>query len=162
MMTTTELALNSAGHELAPAIELPMGIEQIQQHIPHRYPFLLVDRVTDVELGKRIVGYKNLSVNEEVFQGHFPNRSIFPGVLQLEAMAQLAGILVRLNPKYADKLGVFAGIDGVRFRKMLTPGDRFDMEVTLDKLKGPIAKMRAVGYLNGEVAVEADLMFSFV
>lgn len=143
---------------------LPLDATAIAALIPHRYPFILVDRVTELALEpqQRIVGYKNLSSNEAVFQGHFPERPIFPGVLQLEAMAQLAGILMGFNPKYADKLGVFAAMEGVRFRKVLQPGDRFDMEVVLQRLKGPVAKFQAIGRVEGQVAVEAELTFSFI
>ena len=128
--------------------------------IPHRYPFLLVDRVTECIIGKSCKGYKNLTMNEEFFQGHFPNMPVFPGVLQLEAIAQMcASVLLPLD-EYKDKLFFYAGIDGVRFRKQVKPGDRFDMEAEITKKKGPIVKANARGYVDGQLAVEAELMFS--
>ncbi len=137
-------------------------IMEIMDMIPHRYPFLLVDRITECVPGKYCKGYKNLTMNEAFFTGHFPNNPVFPGVLQLEAMAQMsAGCLVPLE-QYKDKLFLYAGIDGVRFRKQIKPGDRFDMEAELVKIKGPLAKAHAKGFVDGQLAVEADLMFSIV
>ena len=128
--------------------------------IPHRYPFLLVDRVTECILGERCKGYKNLTMNEEFFQGHFPNLPVFPGVLQLEAIAQMCASVLLPLPEYKDKLFFYAGIDGVRFRKQVKPGDRFDMEAEVVKIKGPVVKAHARGFVDGQTAVEADLMFS--
>ena len=130
--------------------------------IPHRYPFLLVDRVTECILGKSCKGYKNLTMNEAFFQGHFPGVPVFPGVLQLEAMAQMCASVLLPLPEYKDKLFFYAGIDGVRFRKQVKPGDRFDMEAEITKKKGPIVKAHAKGFVDGQLAVEADLMFSVV
>jgi 3-hydroxyacyl-[acyl-carrier-protein] dehydratase len=139
-----------------------MNVMQIMEMLPHRYPFLLVDRITECVPGKYCKGYKNLTMNEEFFQGHFPNNPVMPGVLQLEALAQLsAGILFPVD-KYKDKLFFYAGIDNVRFRKQIRPGDRFDMESELVKLRDPIAKAHAKGFVDGQLAVEDDLMFSIV
>ena len=139
-----------------------LNILEIMDLIPHRYPFILVDRVTECVLGKYCKGYKNLTINEEFFCGHFPGNPVMPGVLQLEAMAQLsAGALAPL-PAYKDKLFLYAGVDGVRFRRPVIPGDRFEMESEVIKIKGPIVKVHAKGSVDGQLAVEADLMFSVI
>ncbi|MBZ0187476.1 MAG: 3-hydroxyacyl-ACP dehydratase FabZ, partial [Candidatus Obscuribacterales bacterium] len=121
-----------------------LTLNQIKELIPHRYPFLLVDRVTEYEPGQSAKGYKNLTANEPFFQGHFPFRAIMPGVLMVEALAQLGCISILTKPEFREKLGVFAGIDGFKFRSMVEPGDRLDMEVELLKMKGPIGKMKAI------------------
>ncbi|MDD3236557.1 MAG: 3-hydroxyacyl-ACP dehydratase FabZ [Candidatus Gastranaerophilales bacterium] len=141
---------------------LQFDILQLMEMLPHRYPFLLVDRITECVPGKYCKGYKNLTFNELFFQGHFPNNPIMPGVLQLEAMAQLgAGILMPL-PEYANKLVLYAGVDSARFKRVVRPGDRLDMETELIKVKGPIVKAHAKAFVDGKLACEADLMFSMV
>lgn len=141
---------------------IKLDINQIMELIPHRYPFILIDRVTECVLGKYCKGYKNLTINEEFFCGHFPNYPVMPGVLQLEAMAQMsAGILAPL-PQYKGKLFLYAGVDNVRFRRQVIPGDRFDIETEVTKMKGPIVKVHAKGSVDGQLAVEADLMFSVI
>jgi 3-hydroxyacyl-[acyl-carrier-protein] dehydratase len=139
-----------------------LDIQQIMDTIPHRYPFLLVDRVTELQDGQCITGYKNVSMNEPFFQGHFPHRAIFPGVLQLEALAQLSGVLVANMPEGKGKLGVFTGVDKVRFRRMVVPGDRFEMRAELVKARFPIYKFQVTGSVDGETSVEGEIMFSMV
>ncbi len=141
---------------------ITMDIKKIMQILPHRYPFILVDRVTECVIGKYCNGYKNITINEEFFCGHFPNNPVMPGVLQLEALAQMSAGAVAQMPEYKDKLFVYAGLDGVRFRRQVIPGDRFDMETEVIKIKGPIVKIHAKGSVDGQTAVEADLMFSMI
>lgn len=140
----------------------PKGIREIMEIIPHRYPFILVDRVTELFSGKSIKGYKNVTINEPFFQGHFPGDPIMPGVLQIEAMAQLGVVLLKTTPQAEDKLAVFAGMDNVRFRRMVVPGDRFDMECSIIKLRPPIGKMACKAYVNGELVVEAEIICSLM
>jgi len=136
---------------------LSFDIVEIMKMIPHRYPFLLVDRITECVPGKYSKGYKNLTMNEEFFQGHFPDNPIMPGVLQLEAMAQCSAPILMTLPQFKGKLALFAGMENVRFKNIVRPGDRLDMEIELLKLKGPIGKSHAVGKVNGVVVVEADM-----
>mgnify|MGYP001385514099 CR=1 FL=1 len=134
-----------------------LDIMQIMDIIPHRYPFLLVDRITECVPGKYSKGYKNVSMNEEFFQGHFPENPIMPGVLLLEAMAQCSAPILMSLDAFKDKLCLFAGMENVRFKQIVRPGDRFDMEIQLLKLKGPIGKVHAIGSVDGKIAVEADM-----
>lgn len=140
-----------------PEEKISMDTMEIMNMIPHRYPFLLVDRITECVPGKYSKGYKNISINEEFFNGHFPGNPIMPGVLQLEAMAQCSAPILLTLEAFKGKLCLFASMENVRFRNIIRPGDRFDMEVELVKLKGPIGKCHAVGYVDGKVAVEADM-----
>lgn len=137
--------------------KLSFDIAGILNMIPHRYPFLLVDKITECVPGKYAKGYKNLTMNEAFFQGHFPGNPIMPGVLQLEAMAQCSAPILLTLDAYKDKLALFAAADNVRFKNIVRPGDRFDMEIELLKLKGPIGKSHAVGYVDGKIVVEADM-----
>ena len=136
---------------------LSFDIMQITEMIPHRYPFLLVDRITECVPGKYAKGYKNLTMNEEFFQGHFPNNPIMPGVLQVEAMAQCSAPILCTLEQFKGKLALFAALENVRFKNIVRPGDRLDMEIQLTKLKGPIGKCHAVGTVDGKVVVEADM-----
>ncbi|MCQ2789133.1 MAG: 3-hydroxyacyl-ACP dehydratase FabZ [bacterium] len=136
---------------------LSFDTTEIMKMIPHRYPFLLVDKITECVPGKYSKGYKNLTINEEFFQGHFPNNPIMPGVLQLEAMAQCSAPILLCLDQFKDKLALFASMDNVRFKNIVRPGDRLDMEIELTKLKGPIGKSHCCGYVDGKLVVEADM-----
>jgi len=137
--------------------KISLDIAQIMEMIPHRYPFLLVDKITECVPGKYSKGYKNVSMNEEFFQGHFPGNPIMPGVLQLEAMAQCSAPILLALDAFKGKLALFASIENARFRNIVRPGDRFDMEIELYKLKGPIGKVHAKGFVDGKIVVEADM-----
>ncbi len=135
-------------------------IEQIKEVIPHRYPFLLVDRILEVEEGKRAVGVKNVSANEEFFNGHFPDYNVMPGVLIVEALAQVGAFAVLKMEANQGKLAFFAGIENCRFKRQVVPGDQLHLEVELTKLRGPIGKGRATATVDGEVACTAELTFA--
>lgn len=141
------------------APQLPIEAADIMRIIPHRYPFLLVDRVIELEPGKRVVAVKNVTANEPQFTGHFPERPIMPGVLMVEALAQAGAVAVLSLPEYAGKLALFAGIDECRFRRTVVPGDTLRMEVTIEKLRGMFGRGRAVASVDGETAVEATISF---
>jgi 3-hydroxyacyl-[acyl-carrier-protein] dehydratase len=136
---------------------LPLEAAEIMRLIPHRYPSLMVDRVIELEPGQRAVGLKQVTANEPQFTGHFPGRPIMPGVLMVEALAQTAGVAVMTLDEYRGKLGLFAGIDECRFRRMVVPGDTLRLEVTVEKLRGMFGRVRGVASVDGEVAVEAVL-----
>lgn len=140
-------------------METPLLIEDIHKLIPHRYPFLLVDRVVEFVDGERIVGIKNVTANEEFFQGHFPDRPMMPGVLMLEALAQLGVIFSRLGESAAqsNKLNVFAGVNDVKFRRPVVPGDVLELEMTLLKRRTGLWKMKGIARVAGEIAVEGVL-----
>lgn len=140
-----------------------MDILEIREYLPQRYPFLLVDRVTNVEAGKIIHGYKNVTVNEEFFLGHFPGKPVMPGVLILEAMAQLAGILgfFTTGKRPADGfIYLYAGIDKVRFKRQVVPGDRLDMQAEFTGSKLNIYKFSCRALVDGEVAATADILIA--
>jgi 3-hydroxyacyl-[acyl-carrier-protein] dehydratase len=139
-----------------------LDINQIKQLLPHRYPFLLVDRVTSLVPGVRACGYKNLTANEQFFEGHFPFRPIMPGVLMVEALAQLGCVALLCKEEFKDSLGVFTGIDGFKFRTMVQPGDRLDMEVELVKMRGPIGRFKALAKVGDKVAAEGEISFSLL
>jgi 3-hydroxyacyl-[acyl-carrier-protein] dehydratase len=140
-------------------LALPIEAAEIMRIIPHRYPFLLVDRVVELEPGKRVVALKNVTANEPQFTGHFPERPIMPGVLMVEAMAQAGAVAVLTLPEYRGKLALFAGIDECRFRRTVVPGDTLRIEITVEKLRGMFGRAKAVASVEGEVAVEATLSF---
>ncbi len=141
-------------------MEFVLDIDGIMRIIPHRYPFLLVDRILELEPGKRAVGIKNVSGNEPFFQGHFPGRPVMPGVLVIEAMAQTGAVAVLSMPEMENKLALFAGIDGARFRRQVVPGDQLRLEVEILKFKGPLGKGRGLATVEGRPAAEAELLFA--
>lgn len=134
--------------------------EEIQKIIPHRYPFLLVDRIIELETGRRAVGIKNVTINEPFFQGHFPGYPVMPGVLIVEAMAQVGAVALLKLPEYAGRIALFAGIDGLRFRRQVRPGDQLRLEVEFLKLKGSIGKARGQALVEGQVAAEGEILFA--
>lgn len=137
-----------------------LGIKEIQKIIPHRYPFLLVDRITDVQPGKSIRGYKNITAHEEVFQGHFPDDPIFPGVLIVEAMGQIGACLVLQSFPEERRMAYFAGFDKVRFKRLVVPGDRLDMKVNITRDRGTFVIMEGEASVDGEIAASATMMAS--
>lgn len=137
-----------------------MDIKEIKEILPHRYPFLLVDRVTEVIEGKSVKGYKNVTINEPFFQGHFPIQPIMPGVLILEAMAQLGGIAILTMEQFKGKIPMFAGADRVRWRKPVVPGDKLELSCEIVKLRGPIGIGKAVATVDGKKVCEAEITFA--
>lgn len=138
-----------------------LDINQIKEYLPHRYPLLLVDRVLDWESGKKITALKNVTVNEEFFNGHFPHKPVMPGVLMIEALAQTAALLsfLTMNQKPDENAIVyFVGIDGARFKRPVEPGDQLKMEVEILRVARGIWKYKAKGTVDGQTAVEAELM----
>ncbi|MFY9176589.1 MAG: 3-hydroxyacyl-ACP dehydratase FabZ [Caldicoprobacterales bacterium] len=136
-----------------------MKVNEIMKCIPHRYPFLLVDRVLELELGKRGVGIKNVTINEPFFQGHFPGTPVMPGVLIIEALAQLGAVIVLGMPENKGKLAFLTGVDNVRFRRQVIPGDQLRLEVEMTRMRGPIGKGKGRALVDGEVAAEGGIMF---
>jgi len=139
---------------------LPLTIEEIRQILPHRFPFLLVDRVTEISGYESIKGYKNITFNEPLFQGHFPQRSVFPGVLILEAMAQLGAVLILRRFPPDQRMAFFTGVDHARFKKPVIPGDRLDMELVVSRDRGSFVIMEAKAYVDGALAASATISSS--
>ncbi|MCG9966444.1 3-hydroxyacyl-ACP dehydratase FabZ [Pelotomaculum terephthalicicum JT] len=136
-----------------------LDINQIQEILPHRYPFLLIDRIVSLEEGKKAVGIKNVTANEPYFRGHYPGFPVMPGVLIVEAMAQVGAVAILKLPEYRGKIALFAGIDKARFRRQVVPGDQLRIEVEVLKLRSTVGKSYAVAYVEEEIAAEAELMF---
>lgn len=138
-----------------------MGIDDIMKLLPHRYPFLLVDKIIECDNETKIVGIKNVTVNEPFFQGHFPGLPIMPGVLQLEAMAQVGGVLLNLLHGSTDDTPFFMSIDGARFRKVVKPGDQLRIEIEITKIRTKLARFKAKVLVDGKIASEAEMMCMF-
>jgi len=140
-----------------------LDITQIQSILPHRYPFLLVDRIIEYEPGKRVVGIKNVSINDPFFQGHFPGAPVMPGVLIVEAMAQTAGVLMLASlPDRESKLVFFTGIDGAKFRKPVVPGDQLKLELDVLRLRPKYIRLRGRAYVGRQLVAEAEISSSLV
>ncbi len=138
-------------------------IQEILSCLPHRYPFLLVDRIVEYEANRRIVGIKNVTFNEPFFQGHFPGVPILPGVLILESMAQAGGFLIfKTIPDREKKLVFFIGVENARFRKPVRPGDQLRIEMEVSRAKARLGKLKGKAYVDGQLAAHADILFSLV
>jgi beta-hydroxyacyl-ACP dehydratase FabZ len=140
-----------------------MEVEKILELLPHRYPFLLVDRVLEVQGTQKIVGLKNVTFNEPFFQGHFPGHPVMPGVLIIEAMAQTGGLLLMDQiPDRASKVVYFMALDNVKFRKPVVPGDQLRMEVEMMQFRGKVARMKGTALVDGKIAAEAEMLAGVV
>lgn len=138
---------------------MKLDCSEIQKIIPHRYPFLLVDFIESCEPGKQAVGIKNVTVNEPFFPGHFPGKPIMPGVLILEALAQVGAVAILLLPEYAGKIALFGGLRNARFRRPVVPGDTLRLEVTIQKIRAGAGIGSGVATVNGQRACEAEMTF---
>jgi beta-hydroxyacyl-ACP dehydratase FabZ len=140
-----------------------IGINEIMTYLPHRYPFLLIDRIVELEENRRIVGIKNVTINEPFFQGHFPGHPIMPGVLLIEAMAQTGGVLaLHAEPDASKKVLYFMSIDKARFRKPVLPGDQVRFELDVTKQRSTIRAFKGIAKVDGNVVCEAELMAMIV
>jgi 3-hydroxyacyl-[acyl-carrier-protein] dehydratase len=137
-----------------------LDIKDIMNVLPHRYPFLLVDGVTELEPGKRAVGFKNVTINEPFFQGHFPGEPIMPGVMIVEALAQVGGVAVLSMPENRGKLALFTGINNFRFKQIVKPGDRLNLTVTMTGMRSNIGKGEAEAEVDGKVVASGELWFA--
>ncbi|MCY6353705.1 3-hydroxyacyl-ACP dehydratase FabZ [Clostridium sp. ZS2-4] len=139
---------------------MSLGIKEIQEILPHRYPFLLVDKIEEIEEGKKAVGYKNVTMNEYFFQGHFPEEPVMPGVLIVEALAQVGAVALLSKEEYKGRIAYFGGINKAKFRRKVVPGDVIKLEVEMIKMKGPAGVAKGIATVNGEKACEAEMMFA--
>lgn len=137
-----------------------LSVTEIQEILPHRYPFLLVDRIVELEPLKRAVGIKSVTANEQFFQGHFPGHPVMPGVLLLEAMAQVGGVAMLHPDENRGKLALFAGIDNAKFRRPVVPGDQVRMVAEIVKLKGSVGKVFAQAFVEDQLAAEGEFLFA--
>ena len=135
--------------------------QELQTLIKHRYPFLLVDRILEVEEGRKAVGIKNVTANEDFFNGHFPNYPVMPGVLIVEALAQVSAVAMLTKEGNKGRLGLLAGIDKCRFKRQVKPGDQLRLEVEITRIKGPIGKGKGIATVDGELVCETELIFAF-
>lgn len=139
---------------------ISLNIKEIQDIIPHRYPFLFVDKIEALEPMKSAVGYKNITMNESFFQGHFPKEPVLPGVIMIEALAQVGAIAMLYDEKYRGKLAYFGGIKNAKFKRKVVPGDTLKLEVEIIKVKGPMGIGKAVATVDGNIACECELTFA--
>ncbi|MCY6372104.1 3-hydroxyacyl-ACP dehydratase FabZ [Clostridium ganghwense] len=139
---------------------MSLGIKEIQEILPHRYPFLLVDKIEEIEEGTKAVGYKNVTMNEYFFQGHFPQEPVMPGVLIVEALAQVGAVALLSKEEFKGKIAYFGGINKAKFRRKVVPGDVLRLEVEIIKMKGPAGIGKGIATVNGEKACEAEIMFA--
>jgi 3-hydroxyacyl-[acyl-carrier-protein] dehydratase len=137
-----------------------LDITQIKEIIPHRYPFLLIDKILEVEEGQKAVGIKNVTANEEFFNGHFPDYPVMPGVLIVEALAQVGAVAMLIKEENRGRLAFFGGIDKCRFKRQVVPGDQLRLEVEIIRVKGPVGKGKAVATVDGELVCEAEITFA--
>jgi len=137
-----------------------LDITQIKEIIPHRYPFLLVDKILEIEEGQKAIGIKNVTANEEYFNGHFPDYPVMPGVLIVEALAQVGAVAMLKKEENRGKLAFFTGIDNCRFKRQVKPGDQLRLEVEIIRIKGPIGKGKGIATVDGEIACETEIMFA--
>lgn len=137
-----------------------LNINEIKEIIPHRYPFLLIDKITELDEGKRAVGIKNVTINEPFFQGHFPDYPVMPGVLIVEALAQVGAVAMLIKEENKGKIAFFTGIDNFRFKEQVKPGDTLKLEVEVIRVKGPIGKGKAIATVDDKLVAEGELMFA--
>ena len=136
--------------------------DEIERIIPHRYPFLLIDRVIEIEAGKSAIAIKNVTANEWFFEGHFPGRKVMPGVLIVEALAQVAAVALLKGVDHAGKTPMFGGIESMRFRRAVVPGDQLRLEFTLEKMRGPVGQGHVRATVDGKIAAEGNISFALV